>query len=189
MTSDEILDFLKAVDSELVQHAKEGERLDLYLIGRSSLIVRFGLNLATKDVDIVHFHGSELEDKAVELFGKGTVNAERLGFYLEPVPQGLPPIPGGYCSRSEDIPGDWQVLRPKQPQPDHLAVTKLSRFHAKDREDLQILCDSGSLNAENLSNSLTSAFMWDEAEDPKRKRAYANLQILINYLDGKRHQL
>jgi hypothetical protein len=46
-------------------------------------------------------------------------------------------------------------------------VTKLSRFHAKDREDLQILSDSGSLNAENLLNALASAFMWDEADDPK----------------------
>ncbi len=188
MKCEEILDFLKAIDSELVQHAKDGEILDLYLIGRSALIVRFGLNLATKDVDIVHFQGSELEDKAVELFGKGTVNAARLGFHLEPVPQALPPIPGGYCPRSEDIPGNWRILRPKQPQPDHLAVTKLSRFHAKDREDLQILCDSGTLNAENLSKALESAFMWEEAEDPKRKRAYANLQILIDYLDGKRRQ-
>jgi hypothetical protein len=189
MKSDEILSFLKAIDSELVEHAKEGEILDLYLIGRSALIVRFGLNLATKDVDIVHFHGSALEDKAVELFGKGTPNAARLGLYLEPVPQGLPPIPGSYCPRSEDIPGDWQILRPKQPQPDHLAVTKLSRFHAKDREDLQILCDSGSLNAENLSNALASAFMWDEEDDPKRQRADANLKIVIDYLDGKRRQL
>jgi hypothetical protein len=147
---DEILGFLEAIDAELVKHAKEGERLDLYLIGRSALILRYGLNLATKDVDIVHFHGSELELRAVELFGKGTRNAERLGFYLEPVPQGLPPIPRGYCPRSEDLPGPWRVLRPRQPEPHDLAVTKLKRFHAKDRGDLRILCDSGQLNAERL---------------------------------------
>ncbi len=145
MGRDEILAFLEAIDAELVTHAGEGERLDFYLIGRSALILRYGLNIGTKDVDIVHFHGSQLELKAVELFGKGTRNAERFGFYLEPVPQGLPPIPGGYRPRSEEIPGRWRVLRPRQPEPHDLAVTKLKRFHAKDREDLQILCDAGTM--------------------------------------------
>ena len=92
MKDNEILDFLKAIDSELVKHAKDGEKLVLHLIGRSALILRYGLDLGTKDVDIVHFHGDELENKAVEIFGKGTLNATHLGFYLEPVPQGLPPI-------------------------------------------------------------------------------------------------
>ena len=29
-----------------------------------------------------------------------------LGLYLEPVPQGLPPIPGGYFRQSVDIAGE-----------------------------------------------------------------------------------
>lgn len=191
MTHNEILDFLKAIDSEMAQHAKEGETLELNLIGRSALILRYGLDLGTKDVDIVHFHGNELENKAVEVFGKGTPNADRLGFYLEPVPQGLPPIPGGYCNKSEDIPGDWQVIRPKLPRPHDLAVTKLSRFHTKDREDLQILCDSGHLDVVTLRKTLDSAFAFaaDEEEDPKRRKAYANLRIVIEYLEGNRRQI
>src|SRR5262249_39942582 len=91
MGRDEVLAF-RAIDAALLRHAAEGETVALYLIGRSALIVRFDLDLATRDVDIVHFHGSELEQIAVELFGKGTTNAERFGFHLEPVPQGLPPI-------------------------------------------------------------------------------------------------
>jgi len=191
MERDEVLDFLKAIDAELVNHAREGETLYLYLIGRSAIVVRYGLNLATKDIDIVHFHGCALERKALELFGKGTPHARRLGFYLEPVPQGLPPIPGSYCSRSDEIAGSWRVLRPKQPKPHDLAVTKLSRFHTKDREDLRILCDSGQVNAEELRKALDSAFAFaaDEDEDPQRKRAYTSLEIVIEYLEGKRHRL
>jgi len=94
MRQDEILQFLQAIDAELALHVAEGERLDLYLIGRSALILRYGLDLATRDVDIVHIHGSALQGKALDLFGKGTRNAERLGFFLESVPQGLPAIPG-----------------------------------------------------------------------------------------------
>ncbi len=94
MGRDEIIRFLEAVDAELAGRAGEGERLDLYLIGRAALILRYGLNVGTRDVDIVHVHGSRLELAAVEAFGRGSANSERFGFYLEPVPQGLPPIPG-----------------------------------------------------------------------------------------------
>jgi hypothetical protein len=184
MGSNEILRFLEAVDVELIRHAVEGERLDFYLIGRSALILRYGLNIGTKDVDIVHFHGSQLELKAVELFRAGTANAERFGFYLEPVPQGLSPIPDTYLSRSEPIPGRWRVLRPMQPDPHDLAVTKLRRFHAKDREDLRILCDSGDLDADRLRQGLESAFLWSEKEGPDREIAARNLARVIEYLEG-----
>jgi hypothetical protein len=189
MERNEILDFLQAIDGELVKEAKAGERLDLYLIGRSALIVRYGLNLATKDVDVVHFHGCELERRAVELFGKGTIRAERLGFYLEPVPEGLPPIPGGYRRRSQDVPGPWQVLRPKQPEPHDLVVTKLKRFHPKDRQDIQIICDSGELNGDRLWEALDSAFAFADQEDPDRERAVENLMRVIDYLEGKTRTL
>lgn len=184
MGRDEILRFLEAIDAELVDHAKEGERLDLYLIGRSALIFRYGLNIGTKDVDIVQTHGSHLEVKAAELFGKGTKNAERFGFYLELVPEGLPPIPGTYRHRSEPIPGQWNVLRPMQPDPHDLAVTKLRRFHARDRQDLEVLCNEG-LDAETLNTAFESAFMWAEKEDPDKELAARNLARVIDYLEGR----
>ena len=106
MKRGEIMEFLEAIDLELSHHVVAGERLDLHLIGRSALSFRFGLDLATIDVDILHSHGSELELKAVGLFGKGTNHAYRLGLYLEPVPQGLPPVPGEYFRQSVDIPGE-----------------------------------------------------------------------------------
>jgi hypothetical protein len=165
--------------------------LPLYLIGSAALIVRYGVRLATKDVDIVHFHGCDLEDKAVALFGKGTPNADRWGFYLEGVAQGLPPIPQGYCTRCEPIPGVWKILRPMQPEPHDLAVTKLKRFHAKDRQDLQILCESGDLSAHRLREALESAFLFaaGEDEDLGRKGAFANIERVIAFLEGRSMQL
>ena len=44
--------FFKAIDLELTELAREGETLELYVIGRSALILGYNLNLATKDVDI-----------------------------------------------------------------------------------------------------------------------------------------
>jgi Nucleotidyltransferase of unknown function (DUF6036) len=49
----DIVRFLHAIDEELALRASDGEALDLFLIGRSALILRYGLSLATKDVDLV----------------------------------------------------------------------------------------------------------------------------------------
>jgi hypothetical protein len=191
MRSDEILDFFKALDEELARHAKDGETLELYVIGRSALILSYGLDSMTKDIDVIYFHGSELQDKAVEKFGQGTPGAQKWGFYLETVSSGLPPVPAGYRSRSSDVPGPWRVIRPKRLEIHDLAVTKLKRFYAKDRVDLQILCDTGELNEVGLRQSLDSAFTFaaDEDEDPGRKIAYSNLLTVIDYLEGRRREL
>lgn len=125
MDKSEIVRFLQAIDEELANHAKEGDRLDLYLLGRSALIVRYGLSLATKDVDLVtRGEAPQLQAKAFELFGKGTPNALKWGLYLEGVPEGLPPVPGSYRKLSVELPGDWKVLRPKQLDPHDLAASK-----------------------------------------------------------------
>ena len=191
MRSEEILDFFSALDEELARHAKEGETLELYVIGRSALILSYGLNSTTKDIDVIYFHGSELQNKAVEQFGQGTQGARKWGFYLETVSSGLPPIPNGYRSRSIDVPGPWRVIRPKRLEIHDLAVTKFKRFHAKDRADLQILCDTGELNEAGLRLALDSAFAFaaDEDEDPGRKIAYSNIFIVIDYLEGRRREL
>jgi len=192
MDKSRVLEFLEALDAELAKHAREGERLDLYLLGRAALIVRYGLGLATKDVDVVApTQTPELEEKAFALFGKGTPNALQWGLYLEGVPPGLPPVPGGFQKRAVELPGNWKVLRPKQPDPHDLAVSKLKRFHAGDREDLRILCDAGDLTPEGLQRALGQAYQFsmDEEEDPGYKRSLENFRKVIDYLNGTSRQL
>jgi hypothetical protein len=181
--------FLEKIDSALAATANAGERLDLYLLGRSSLILRYGINLMTKDVDVVHEHNQPLLDRAEELFGRGTASAERLGFYLETVPSGLPPMPAGYQARAGELPGAWIVLRPRMLEPHDLATSKLSRFHAKDQEDLQILCDGGEIRAATLAERFDLAFLWTEDDAPQRVRAHANLLKVIDYLEGRTRTL
>ena len=72
--------------------------------------------------------------------------------------------------------------------PRDLAVTKLKlRFHAKDRQDLQIICDSGHLDVDRLQG-LESAFAWAEKED-QIGRSPRNLLRVIDYLEGKTRTL
>lgn len=193
---EQIQQFLTALDEALVLHAAKGERLDLYAIGRSALILHFDLPLArggTKDFDVVQLGHplTRLAQKAVELFGKGTDNAQRLGLYLEMVPEGLPPLPGGFRNRCVEIEGAGQVIRLWRLEIHDLAATKLKCFRAQDRDDLQFLCDTGRLRADQLKAALESAFLWttEKDGDPERDRAFANLQRVLLYLKGKSRTL
>ena len=86
MVDEEILAFLRAIDDELARSAAAGEVLSLYLLGRSALVLGFGVRLMTKDVDVVHVHDSGLLDRALALFGAGTDAAFELELRVWPRP-------------------------------------------------------------------------------------------------------
>jgi hypothetical protein len=173
--------------------AKEGEHLDLYLLGRASLVVGYQFQLSTGDIDIVWMRNSELEQKALDVLGNGTKLAKSLGLYLDPVPQGLPPLPAWFRRRCKPLTGTWEVLRVWILEIHDLAATKLKSFRPKDREDLQMLCDRGLLKADQLYESLEVAFPFrspkeedivDDPDTPDWAKALANFKRVKAYLEG-----
>lgn len=189
MNSEEILDFLRAVDAELARHANKGEGLDFYLLGRSALILGYGVPLMTKDVDVVASTDSHLLDVATRVFGKGGAGVSGNGLYLESVSSGLPPLPGGFPKRCLEVPGTWTVIRPKLLEMHDLIVTKFRRYHAGDREDIQILCDTGKVDVVTLQERFDLAYAFCDMDDPREIRARANLESVVDYLEGRRPTL
>jgi hypothetical protein len=189
MAAEALLAFLGAVDAEVARHAVEGETLDLYLLGRSALILGYGVRLMTKDVDVVDDAGSRLLPIAVQEFTRGGARHAGLGLYLEAVSSGLPPLPIGYQGRCVDVPGPWRVIRPRRPEAHDLVVTKLRRFHAGDREDVRILCDAGVVDEGVLRERFDLAFAFSDQDDPQVVTAKANLGRVADYLAGRRRVL
>src|SRR5260370_6387410 len=104
--------FLAEVDRELQNHAR-GETLDIFHIGRSSLVWRYGYNAMTTDIDVLMPRGAStdrLMQMALDLFGDGTPKARAHGLYLQAVHEDYPPTPAGYKERSKTVVGPWQVL-------------------------------------------------------------------------------
>jgi hypothetical protein len=188
--TDLFANFLSRLDEVLVAVAAGGERLDLFHIGASALIVHYGLKRLTRDFDIVMMR-TPLEARAAELFGRDSPNAVALGLYLELVPQGAPPVSQGFRKRCVEVPGPWKVLRLWRPEPHDLAATKLKYYRPQDREDLMFLCNQGLVTAEGLRRSLESAFLWvhEKDDDPDRDRAFHNLAKMIAYLEGRASSL
>jgi hypothetical protein len=187
--NDAMRQFFQVIDEALAPHA-QGQRLDLYLLGRSALIWRYQATFGTNDIDVVQLR-TPLEEKAQELFGQGSAKAKELNLYLDLVPTGLPPIPGKFKVRSTEVAGTWSIIRLWELEPHDLAATKLKSFRAQDRQDLRFLCDQGALRADQLRQSLENAWMWtmEKDGDPLRDAAFANLEKLIDYLEGRSRTL
>ncbi len=83
------------------------------------------------------------------------------------------------------------MLRPSLLDAHHLAVTKLRRFHAGDREDLRILCDSGDLTTSGLVKALDSAYPFglDVEEDSSHRGVEEHFRQVVDYLEGRRDDL
>ena len=190
---DQILRFLKAIDEALEGRTKEGDRLDLYLIGKAALILFHDVgsgSARTQDVDVVQISQARepLLQLALELFGVGTQAVATHGLYLEAVHSGLPPMPGAFRSRSRPFEEEnYRVLRVHQLDVHDLAVSKLRRFAAKDRQDIRELCDKGLLRPEELKSAFDSAFVWttEKDGDDARDNASAALQSVTAYLKGE----
>jgi hypothetical protein len=188
--SQEILAFLQRVDDELSSVSQPGQRLDLYQLGRSALVLHFGFSLSTRDVDFVSMQDLELERIVIAKFGEGTPAARALGMYVDPVQPGLPPLPAGFRQRSQAVVGDWKVLQLWKLEVHDIAASKLKRFHAGDREDIQGLCDRGLLDPLRLRAALEQAFQFslpgkDDEDDPGRVAAFNHLQRVEKYLSGE----
>ena len=79
--------------------------------------------------------------------------------------------------------------RPRRPEAHDLVVTKLKRFHAGDREDVQILCDTGEVGVGTLRERFELAHAFSDMDDPIVVAALDNLGIVVEYLEGRRQTL
>src|SRR5258708_36087718 len=100
---EQILKFLGDIDEGLVSQA-EGQRLDLYVIGKAAVILFYDGEQAgamTSDVDVVQISHppAPLLVAALNLFGRGSTGAAGHGLYLESVPDGIPPLAASFRNR------------------------------------------------------------------------------------------
>jgi hypothetical protein len=193
---DRMLAFLSDIDHSLVGEAA-GEVLKLYHIGRSALVWKYDYAATTSDFDVVDpdrdDNSRRLLGLALTLFGKNTPKANEHGLYLEEVPAGLPPLPGGYRKRASRAEGPWQVIELYHLGPYDLILSKLRRFAAKDRQDVQQLCDWEDIDPDELERILGTMLLRSErkdgADDDGMDVHLENLRVVQKYLRGEISEL
>ena len=183
----QILALFDDLDTTMTQ-LSNGTTLDLYHVGRSALVWQYDYLATTRDIDVlVQGEPTGMMAEALGMYGRGSAKSREFGIYLEAVPTGLPPMAAGFRKRAKPYDRPWKVIRLYHLDPHDLAVSKLKRFAAKDREDIRELCDRGLIESDKLQSILESAFYFHMEKDgnPDRDAAFAHLTIVQKYLKGE----
>jgi hypothetical protein len=159
--------------------------VDLYLLGGCVLVLYDDRLGATKDLDAVEerLTGSDAEAAAIltETFGKASGREP----YLDPVKGGLPPLPFGWKAHAVCRPSPSTSIRLWSLGFADLIVSKLRRWHPRDRADIRHVCDRHPEVRERLAAVSEGDFFavdWWEEMEPRRDR-------VLDYLDGQIDEL
>jgi hypothetical protein len=145
---DSLLGYLAVLDRRLID---TGKSTRLYLSGGAAVVLAYGSTERTKDVDAFVAERNEVLDELQVWAGKNTVIAKREGYFFEVVPPIYPLAPGMF-DRALPIEGlNLQAITPFSIELHDIIITKLGRYHAKDRSDIELLTRIPGFRHERLT--------------------------------------
>ena len=131
--------FLAAIDGALDQ------RVSLHCIGGFAIAMLYDLPRPTVDVDYLNVIPVEETAPLQSLAGEGSALHRQHGVYLQHV--GMATVPENYADRLKSMfPNAFRRLRLFGLEAHDLALSKLERNSARDREDVRFLADAAPLN-------------------------------------------
>jgi len=135
--------FLTAIDVAFEQ------TLELHCIGGFAIAMLYGLPRPTVDIDCLAVIPVDEIARLEFLAGQGSPLHTRHGVYLQHV--GIVNIPENYADRLIPIfPSEFRRLRLRGLEAHDLALSKLERNSARDREDLKFLARAAPLDLDIL---------------------------------------
>ena len=176
-----VRDFFEDLDGRW--GAATGAKIPLRIIGSSSLMLQTGYERGTKDSDVLETRAITAAVKArlLALGGEGTDLHRRHRLYVEVVGNGIPFLPRRALYHPETELNarlrnfDLEVLDVVD-----VVVSKLKRFHANDRDDVEAMVDRELVPHERLVARLRDAvdvFLGDARADGL-PRYWSNLNIV-----------
>jgi len=135
--------FLGEVDSLLPA------RVQLHCLGGFVLAVRYRLSRTTSDVDYIEAVPREAIETIQRIAGRTSPLAKKHRLYFQHV--GVASLPESYVERLDELsPGTFAKLRLFTLDAHDLALSKLTRNHPIDREDIAYLARTVPLRADVL---------------------------------------
>jgi hypothetical protein len=142
-----LLAYLGVLDRRLVATGREAP---LYLSGGAAVVLAYGSTERTKDVDAVVAERNDVLDELQAWAGKNTAIAKREGYFFEVVPPIYPVAPGMF-ERAIPIEGlNLRAITPFAIELHDIIISKVGRYHAKDRLDIELLTRIPSFRHEHL---------------------------------------
>ncbi len=146
-TRESLLAYLAVLDRHLVSI---GRTTSLYLSGGAAVVLAYGSTEQTKDVDAFVAERNEVLEELQAWAGRDTSVARREGYFFEVVPPIYPVAPGMF-ERAIAIEGvSLEAITPFAIELHDIIITKVGRFHSKDRSDIERLTRVPSFRQEHL---------------------------------------
>ncbi len=153
-------EFLSEVDVQLA------EAVVLHCHGGFVAALHYGLPRTTADLDYLEIAPRNAQDLIEKLGGQASLPTKKSGVYLQHFP--LTSAPESYEERlTELFPGQFKYLRLFALDPYDLALSKLSRNTAVDREDVEYLARTIPLDPQVLRQGYQDELRPIMLGDPK----------------------
>jgi hypothetical protein len=150
--------------------------VDFQCLGGFVVTQLYGLKRSTGDLDVLSIAPVEQRKDFLEKAGRGSVLHKRYKIYLDYV--GVASIPYEYESRLiEMYPGAYRHIRLFALDPYDIALSKLCRNIARDREDVRHLAKQVPFDLQLLRKRYTDELRPDLLGIPENRDAILNLWI------------
>lgn len=178
---------MSEIRPKLAEFLKELDRLvgapplDVYVSGGVAVLLGYGGETDTKDFDLIR--ADDRLKPVQKAAGKNSSLHERTGYFLDLVPPIFPWAPG-IRERSIPIEAGLTNLRLRLLEAHDLIISKLLRFHAKDRGDIETLTRHETFSADVLVERYRAAreelkfYMIDKVEKADKNLNAVLVEIL-----------
>jgi len=153
-----IEDFFRAIDSSW--GPRGDTTIHLKIIGSAALMLQADYERGTKDSDVLETGdvSPEVKRRLLDLAGHGTTLASRHSIYLEFVSSGLPFLPQQPLFQPlADLSASLNSFAVSVLDVVDVVVSKIMRFHAEDRTDIDAMIDKGLVQHDRLIDRFRSA--------------------------------
>ncbi len=180
-----VLSRLDEIDIGIARGESNDSPLNLYLIGSAAMILAYGLDRGTTDIDLI---GRADDPELLRLIRDDATSRPTRSrapisiHHVDEAIAGLRPI---FKTRVIEIePGRWRQIRVFVPDALDLILSKISRFSATDRQDIQLLCISTSdpVDPSTLRSRFLDHFDWEIGDNPQLGE---RLERIVDYLSGR----
>jgi len=162
--------FLKELDALAIG------MVDFQCLGGFVVTQLYGLNRSTGDLDVLSIAPVEQRKEFLEKAGRGSALHKKYKIYLDYV--GVASIPYEYESRLVEMyPGVYRRIRLFALDPYDIALSKLCRNIARDREDVRHLANQVPFDLQLLRKRYTDELRPDLLGVPENQDAILNLWI------------
>lgn len=150
--------FLQALDEEWQPPA--AVRIRLHVLGSTALMLQTSYQRGTTDSDILETHdlGAETKQRLLQLAGKGSTLSRRHRLHLEIVDSGLPLLPQRCLWLPQAaLNATMSSFEIVALAPVDVVVSKLRRFNANDRDDIEAMVEQGHVEHSQLVQRFVAA--------------------------------